>query len=66
VQPGKTGGYYQQTITLPPTRPPAAGRQARIDPAPSSRTRWAFKVEEFLPERMIALTAAEGAPARAA
>jgi uncharacterized protein YfaS (alpha-2-macroglobulin family) len=66
VQPARPAATTSRPSRCRPTRPPAAGRQARIDPAPSSRTRWAFKVEEFLPERMIALTAAEGAPARAA
>jgi len=64
VQPAKTGaGYYQQGITLPADAPTGGWTlQARIDPAAKQPdTQWAFKVEEFLPERMkLALTAPEG------
>lgn len=64
VQPNKTGtGYYQQAITLPADAPTGGWTvQARIDPgAKTPDTQWAFKVEEFLPERMkLALTAPEG------
>jgi alpha-2-macroglobulin len=64
VQPGKTGsGYYQQGITLPADAPTGGWTvQARIDPAAKTPdTQWAFKVEEFLPERMkLTLTAPEG------
>ena len=63
VQPGKTGtGYYQQGITLPADAPTGGWTvQARIDPgAKTPDAQWAFKVEEFLPERMkLALTAPE-------
>lgn len=64
VQPGKTGtAYYQQTVTLPADAPTGGWTvQARIDPAAKQPdAQWAFKVEEFLPERMkLALTAPEG------
>ncbi|MBY0368055.1 MAG: alpha-2-macroglobulin family protein [Burkholderiaceae bacterium] len=64
VQPGKAGtGYYQQGITLPADAPTGGWSvQARIDPAAKQPdAQWAFKVEEFLPERMkLTLTAAEG------
>ncbi|RTL37441.1 MAG: alpha-2-macroglobulin family protein [Burkholderiales bacterium] len=64
LQPGKTGtAYYQQTITLPADAPTGGWTvQARIDPAAKQPdAQWAFKVEEFLPERMkLALTAPEG------
>jgi uncharacterized protein YfaS (alpha-2-macroglobulin family) len=64
LQPGKTGtAYYQQTITLPADAPTGGWTvQARIDPAAKTPdAQWAFKVEEFLPERMkLALTAPEG------
>lgn len=64
VQPGKTGtGYYQQGVTLPADAPTGGWTvQARIDPAAKTPdAQWAFKVEEFLPERMkLTLTAAEG------
>jgi len=64
VQPGKTGtGYYQQAITLPADAPTGGWTlQARVDPgAKQPDAQWAFKVEEFLPERMkMALTAPEG------
>ncbi|WP_422011248.1 alpha-2-macroglobulin family protein [Roseateles sp.] len=63
IQPGKLGtGYYQQTLTLPADAPTGGWTvQARIDPgAKTPDTQWAFKVEEFLPERMkLALTAPE-------
>jgi alpha-2-macroglobulin len=63
LQPGKTGtGYYQQTITLPADAPTGGWTvQARIDPgAKQPDAQWAFKVEEFLPERMkLTLTAPE-------
>lgn len=65
VQPGQTGtGYYQQAITLPADAPTGGWTvQARIDPgAKLPDTQWAFKVEEFLPERMkLALSAPEAA-----
>lgn len=63
VQPAKAGqGYFQHTITLPADAPTGGWTlQARVDPA--ARTpdaQWAFKVEEFLPERMkLTLTAPE-------
>ena len=64
VQPGKTGtAYYQHTITLPADAATGGWTvQARIDPAAKTPdAQWAFKVEEFLPERMkLALTAPEG------
>lgn len=64
VQPGKTGAaYYQQTLTLPADAPTGGWTvQARVDPgAKTPDAQWAFKVEEFLPERMkLALTAPEG------
>jgi uncharacterized protein YfaS (alpha-2-macroglobulin family) len=64
VQPGKLGaGYYQQGITLPADAPTGGWTvQARIDPAAKTPdAQWAFKVEEFLPERMkLTLTAADG------
>ena len=64
VQPNKAGtGYYQQAITLPADAPTGGWTvQARIDPgAKTPDTQWAFKVEEFLPERMkLTLTAPEG------
>lgn len=64
VQPGKVGtAYYQQAITLPADAPTGGWTvQARIDPgAKQPDAQWAFKVEEFLPERMkLALTAPEG------
>ncbi|HEY1132835.1 MAG TPA: alpha-2-macroglobulin [Roseateles sp.] len=63
VQPGKAGsGYYQQAITLPADAPTGGWVvQARVDPgARQPDTQWAFKVEEFLPERMkLALAAPE-------
>ncbi|MFT7775973.1 alpha-2-macroglobulin family protein [Roseateles sp.] len=63
VQPGKTGtGYYQQAIALPADAPTGGWTlQARIDPgAKTPDAQWAFKVEEFLPERMkLALAAPE-------
>jgi uncharacterized protein YfaS (alpha-2-macroglobulin family) len=55
VQPGKTGtGYYQQAISLPADAPTGGWTvQVRVDPgAKQPDTQWAFKVEEFLPERM--------------
>ncbi|HEY8879424.1 MAG TPA: alpha-2-macroglobulin [Roseateles sp.] len=64
VQPNKTGtGYYQQGITLPADAPTGGWTvQVRVDPgAKQPDAQWAFKVEEFLPERMkLALTAPEG------
>jgi len=64
VQPGKLGaGYYQQGITLPADAPTGGWTlQVRVDPgAKTPDAQWAFKVEEFLPERMkLALTAPEG------
>ncbi|MGM9481979.1 alpha-2-macroglobulin family protein [Roseateles sp. NT4] len=64
VQPNKAGtGYYQQGITLPADAPTGGWTiQARVDPgAKTPDTQWAFKVEEFLPERMkLTLTAPEG------
>jgi len=64
VQPGKIGaGYYQQSVTLPADAPTGGWSvQARIDPAAKQPdAQWAFKVEEFLPERLkLTLTAAEG------
>jgi hypothetical protein len=63
VQPGKSGtAYYQQGITLPADAPTGGWTvQARIDPAAKTPdAQWAFKVEEFLPERMkLTLTAAD-------
>ncbi|KQW46787.1 alpha-2-macroglobulin [Pelomonas sp. Root662] len=63
VQPGKVGaGYYQQAITLPADAPTGGWTvQARIDPgAKQPDAQWAFKVEEFLPERTkLTLTAPE-------
>ncbi|MGQ3093636.1 MAG: alpha-2-macroglobulin family protein [Roseateles sp.] len=63
VQPGKSGGgYYPQSITLPADAPTGGWTvQARIDPgAKTPDAQWAFKVEEFLPERMkLTLTAPE-------
>lgn len=63
LQPGKTGtGYYQHTITLPADAPTGGWTlQARVDPgAKQPDAQWAFKVEEFLPERMkLKLTASE-------
>jgi uncharacterized protein YfaS (alpha-2-macroglobulin family) len=65
VQPGKTGpGYFQQTLTLPADAPTGGWTlQARVDPAAKNPdAQWAFKVEEFLPERMkLTLTAPEAA-----
>lgn len=64
LQPAKTGtAYYLQTVTLPADAPTGGWTvQARIDPAAKQPdAQWAFKVEEFLPERMkLALTAPEG------
>ncbi|HEY9110119.1 MAG TPA: alpha-2-macroglobulin [Roseateles sp.] len=64
VQPHKAGqGYFQHTITLPADAPTGGWTlQARVDPAAKTPdAQWAFKVEEFLPERMkLALTAPEG------
>ena len=63
LQPGKVGaGYHQQGITLPADAPTGGWSvQARIDPAAKQPdAQWAFKVEEFLPERMqLTLTAPE-------
>jgi uncharacterized protein YfaS (alpha-2-macroglobulin family) len=63
VQPSKAGqGYFQQAITLPADAPTGGWTvQARIDPAAKAPdAQWAFKVEEFLPERMkLTLTAPE-------
>lgn len=65
VQPGKAGqGYFQQAITLPADAPTGGWTlQARVDPAAKTPdAQWAFKVEEFLPERMkLTLTAPEAA-----
>ncbi|MCE4558090.1 alpha-2-macroglobulin family protein [Roseateles cellulosilyticus] len=55
VQPSKSGpGYFQQTFTLPADAPTGGWTlQARVDPAAKQPdAQWAFKVEEFLPERM--------------
>ncbi|MCY4745912.1 alpha-2-macroglobulin [Pelomonas sp. UHG3] len=63
VQPGKTGtGYFQHTVALPADAPTGGWTlQARVDPAAKTPdAQWAFKVEEFLPERMkLTLTAPE-------
>ncbi|MBV8034531.1 alpha-2-macroglobulin [Roseateles sp.] len=63
VQPGKLGtGYYQQAIALPADAPTGGWTlQARVDPgARQPDAQWAFKVEEFLPERMkLSLSAPE-------
>ena len=63
VQPNKLGqGYFQQAITLPADAPTGGWTlQARVDPgAKQPDAQWAFKVEEFLPERMkLTLTAPE-------
>lgn len=65
VQPNKLGqGYFQQAITLPADAPTGGWTlQARVDPgAKQPDAQWAFKVEEFLPERMkLTLTAPEAA-----
>lgn len=65
VQPNKVGqGYFQQAITLPADAPTGGWTvQARVDPAAKQPdAQWAFKVEEFLPERMkLTLTAPEAA-----
>ncbi|RZJ13203.1 MAG: alpha-2-macroglobulin family protein [Rubrivivax sp.] len=65
VQPGKVGqGYFQQTISLPADAPTGGWTlQARVDPAAKTPdAQWAFKVEEFLPERMkLTLTAPDAA-----
>jgi uncharacterized protein YfaS (alpha-2-macroglobulin family) len=65
VQPNKLGqGYFQQTITLPADAPTGGWTlQARVDPAAKTPdAQWAFKVEEFLPERMkLTLTAPDAA-----
>ncbi len=63
VQPGQLGqGYFQQLITLPADAPTGGWTlQARVDPgAKQPDAQWAFKVEEFMPERMkLTLTAPE-------
>ncbi len=63
VQPAKAGqGYFQQAVTLPADAPTGGWTlQARVDPAAKTPdAQWAFKVEEFLPERMkLTLTAPE-------
>ncbi|RZL32397.1 MAG: alpha-2-macroglobulin family protein, partial [Rubrivivax sp.] len=65
VQPNTVGqGYFQQTIALPADAPTGGWTlQARVDPAAKQPdAQWAFKVEEFLPERMkLTLTAPDGA-----
>lgn len=65
VQPNKAGqGYFQQTVTLPADAPTGGWTvQARIDPAAKQPdAQWAFKVEEFLPERMKLTLTAPDAP----
>ncbi|MCE4540090.1 alpha-2-macroglobulin family protein [Pelomonas sp. P7] len=55
-------GYFQQSIALPADAPTGGWTvQARVDPAAKQPdAQWAFKVEEFLPERMkLTLTAPE-------
>ncbi len=63
VQPHKAGqGYFQHTVSLPADAPTGGWTlQARVDPAAKTPdAQWAFKVEEFLPERMkLTLTAPE-------
>jgi alpha-2-macroglobulin len=65
VQPHKTGqGYFQHSIALPADAPTGGWTlQARIDPAAKTPdAQWAFKVEEFLPERMKLTLTAPDAP----
>lgn len=65
VQPGKLGqGYFQHAVALPADAPTGGWTlQARVDPAAKAPdAQWAFKVEEFLPERMkLTLTAPDAA-----
>ncbi|MBI3346309.1 MAG: alpha-2-macroglobulin family protein [Burkholderiales bacterium] len=65
VQPHKSGqGYFQQAIVLPADAPTGGWTvQARVDPAAKQPdAQWAFKVEEFLPERMKLTLTAPDAP----